>query len=267
MRARFPQRLRDVIVSDAQGKEVFRELILQLQGEAVAALGEVKLQNQEVLQALQQVAQRRDIGVVFREMKLGFANTGDLLKELGDSFGDTVKVIISQPRSSEEAWEKLQALATNSEEMGAVLATPETLGMWTPESNYEKLVPWGSLIHFEVNLRVGGHLLLLEKNPGQQIWCLCPSFLAPQPFVSAGKTILPQPGAKRTAFHLQGVPGLEQILAVITKEVPSVDWIPKGSEQPLQLNHSHLVGLLDYLNQVGEYQLLYTEYTVTGNGK
>jgi hypothetical protein len=95
MRAKFLQRLRDVIVSDAKGKEVFRELMLQLQAEVVAALGEVKSQNQEVLRALQHLAQRRDIGVMFREMKLGFANTGDLLEQLRDSFRGTVEVIIS----------------------------------------------------------------------------------------------------------------------------------------------------------------------------
>ena len=84
--------------------------------------------------------------------------------------------------------------------------------------------------------------------------------------MSAGKTILPQPGGKITAFYLQGSPGLEQILAVITKQAPDINWIPKGTDKPLQLSHTHLVELLDYVNRVGEYQLLYTEYTVTGNG-
>ncbi len=169
-----------------------------------------------------------------------------------------------------QLWEQLKDKATPTEKMGPVLAKPakpvETLEMWEPppsQSQYQKCVPLGSQIRFEVNLESGGYLLLLEKGTSGNLWCLCPSFLAPQPHQPAGVAILPQEKSPQKLFTISGTAGKEEIVALIAPESPPLDWLPQATQPPLQLKKEHLNDLLAYLNCRPDCQALYTEYTVT----
>lgn len=160
-------------------------------------------------------------------------------------------------------WQQLQLLSSPTEQMGLVLVKEETLG-WGQKipSRYEKSVQVGSYIRFEVNLETPGYLLLLQKDTSGQLWCFCPSCFAPQAHLNTGKTTLPQEGSPITSFPIEGNPGKEEIIAVFTKEVPALDWLPQGDNDPLELEASHLVALLEYVTGRGEYQLWYTDYMV-----
>jgi DNA-binding Xre family transcriptional regulator len=166
--------------------------------------------------------------------------------------------------SIDQLWEQLQTLGTVTEKMGLVLVEEQTLGWgWPTSSIYEKSVRIGSYIRVEVNFENSGYLLLLQRDTSGNIWCFCPSCFAPQPHLNTGKTCLPQEGSEITCFPIEGTPGQEEILAVITQIMPSLDWLPQASDEPLQLKEIHLRELLDYMNQHGQYEVLYTEYMIT----
>jgi|SRR5919202_3381674 hypothetical protein len=157
----------------------------------------------------------------------------------------------------EHLWEQLKATATPTNKMGPVLAELATLGM---RRKYLKTVPLGSEIKFHVNLDREGYLILLEREPSGILCCLCPSEYAPKSRCPAGLTVLPQPSS---LYFGADEEGCEQILALITQELPPIDWLPKGSEEPLELSVSHLNELLEYLNYSPDSKVLYAEYMVT----
>ncbi|MHC5861313.1 DUF4384 domain-containing protein [Nostoc sp.] len=161
-------------------------------------------------------------------------------------------------------WQQLQLLSSPTEQMGLVLVKEETLG-WGKNlpSRYEKSVQVGSFIRFEINLETPGYLLLLQKDTSGQLSCFCPSCFAPQPHLNTGKTTLPQEGSPMTAFPVEGEPGKEEIIAVLTKEVPALDWLRQENDEVLSLEASHLIELLKYVTERGDYQLWYTDYMIT----
>lgn len=162
-----------------------------------------------------------------------------------------------------QLWQQLQSLGSPTEEMGLVLVQTETLGWkWQANSRYEKSVRIGSYIQFEVNLENPGYLLLIQKDTSEQVWCFCPSCFAPQPQLDTGKTSLPQQGSPITSFPIEGVPGKEYILAVVTTEAPSLDWLPQGNDEPLELTEDDLIQLLEFVNTSENCRVLYTEYEV-----
>ncbi|WP_413176323.1 DUF4384 domain-containing protein [Anabaena azotica] len=165
--------------------------------------------------------------------------------------------------SIDQLWKQLQTLGNVTEKMGLVLVEEQTLGWgWPTSSSYEKFVRIGSYIRVEVNFDNSGYLLLLQRDTSGNIWCFCPSCFAPQPHLNTGKTCLPQEGSEITCFPIEGTPGQEEILAVITPNMPSLNWLLQASDEPLQLKESHLRELLDYMNVYKKYEVLYTEYTV-----
>ncbi|HIK13179.1 MAG TPA: DUF4384 domain-containing protein [Oscillatoriaceae cyanobacterium M33_DOE_052] len=177
---------------------------------------------------------------------------------------DKVEIAKTWLRGIVYLWYQLKKQATPTTQMGPVLAKPgQTLNMWKPETQYRKEVPVGSQIQFEVNLERDGYLLLLEKGTSGQMWCLCPSFLAPQAQLSAGVARLPQETGRVKYFTLTGDGGKEEIVALIAKEPPPLPWLPTGNQPPLELNQDHLNDLLSYLNPRPDCQVWYTDYMVT----
>lgn len=155
-------------------------------------------------------------------------------------------------------WEQLLKLATPTDKMG-----PKLAGVLDMVSDYQKCVPLGSNIIFEVKLETPGYLLLLEKGTTERFWCLCPSVYAPQPYLRAGVAVLPQPASVKKSFKITGNVGLEQLVAVIGKDKPSLDWLSEGSGKTLQLEEGHLNELLEYLEDNRDCKVFYAEYTVT----
>ncbi|MDF5714662.1 MAG: DUF4384 domain-containing protein [Rhizonema sp. NSF051] len=165
--------------------------------------------------------------------------------------------------SSEGLWLQLQSLGSPSQKMGLVLVTEETLGWsWQIPSHYEKSVHIGSHIRFEMALETPGYLLLLQKDTLGKLSCFCPSCFAPKPKLDTGHTILPQEGSPLTSFPIEGAPGTEEILAIITQEEPNLSWLPQGNDAPLELTESHLMQLLEFVYEKENCRILYTEYNI-----
>lgn len=163
----------------------------------------------------------------------------------------------------DKIWLQLIKLGSPTENMGLVLAKEQTLGWGTKlPSRYEKSVRVDTCIQVEVNLNIQGYLLLLLKNTSGEVCCVCPSCYAPQNKLETGKTILPQADSPVTSFFIEGTPGKEQILAIITPKIPNLQWLPQPSDKLLVLTEDCLNTLLDYANNSTEIQLFYTEYQV-----
>ncbi|MCL1466788.1 DUF4384 domain-containing protein [Argonema galeatum] len=155
-------------------------------------------------------------------------------------------------------WEKLLKLATPTDKMG-----PKLAGVLDMGSDYQECFPLGSHIIFEVKLETPAYLLLLDKGTSGTFYCLCPSGYAPQPYLRAGVAVLPQPVSVKESFTITGDVGLEQLVAVIGKDKPSLNWLPEGSGNTLQLQEGHLNELVEYLEANRDCKVLYMEYTVT----
>ncbi len=159
-------------------------------------------------------------------------------------------------------WEQLKTKGKETDKMGPVVLKEETLDMWEPTSEYAKSVELGSHIRFEVELECDGHLLLLEKATSGKLYCLCPSFFAPNPRFEKGKAVLPQKEAPLKSFLLSGNPGKEEIVVAIAPQLPELDWLPQPKDKPLLLQGVHLVDLLAYLEGEAECSVLYMDYEV-----
>lgn len=90
----------------------------------------------------------------------------------------------------------------------------------------------GSRLGLAVEADRAGYLLLLDEGPGGNIYCLCPSWFAPDTRIGKGVNYLPQPAAPYESFQLSNGPGREQLLAVITDEPLGLDWLPPDSRRP-----------------------------------
>jgi DNA-binding Xre family transcriptional regulator len=169
---------------------------------------------------------------------------------------------IPQISPFEQLWQEITALGSFTTKMGVVLAKQNTL-TWSWEDNeYETKVLIGSRIQVKVNFETPGYLLLVQKGSSGEAFCFCPSRFAPEPKLETGITTLPQKGSPKTSLKITGKPGKEYILAVITPDVPSLEWLPSVDNNPLPLNENHLSQLLDYINQRPDCKVFYTEYSV-----
>jgi hypothetical protein len=170
------------------------------------------------------------------------------------------------PLTCDQLWQQLWETATPTDKLKPVLLESlSNLEMGEAEMTEEDSFSFrlNSRIRFEVNLDSAGYLLLLEKGTSGKMWCLCPSGFAPELKHLGGWVSLPQASSRHKYFKLTGSPGQEEMVAVITKDVPRLDWLPKPGEPLLQLREGHLTGLLEYLNLARDCQVLRMVYRVT----
>lgn len=170
------------------------------------------------------------------------------------------------PLTCGQLWQQLWETATPTDKLKPVLLkSPLPLEMGEAEMTEEDSFSFrlNTKIRLKVNLDSAGYLLLLEKGTSGKMWCLCPSGFAPQAKHLGGRVSLPQAGSRHKYFELTGSPGEEEIVAVIAKDVPRLDWLPQPGEPLLQLREGHLTGLLEYLNLARDCQVLRMAYRVT----
>ncbi|WP_449418673.1 hypothetical protein [Phormidium nigroviride] len=164
----------------------------------------------------------------------------------------------------EQMWENLKTKATRTNKMGVVLAPQlTTSGLTHPEpSDYLESVPINSDILFKANLDCQGHLILLEREPSGAVCCVCPSKYAPDSRYTLNQMTLPQfPPSPHPAFTATEL-GKEQLLALITQDLPPLAWLGESKQKVVKLDRPHLQELLDYLDGVSQSQVFYTEYRV-----
>ncbi|GEM_PF-5256729 len=164
-------------------------------------------------------------------------------------------------------WDQLTQEATPQDEMGVIPDTGKQQGLMDNYDNpYIGTLKAGTPVRFQMSLQNFSedlHLLLLERDPKKEIFCLCPSSLVQQPVLKKGNIILPDDKAKKRYFTPK-TPGKEEFLA-ITSCQPFVDleWLPTPADKPKILNEEHLNKLLEYLEKF-QCQLDFTEFEVIG---
>lgn len=164
-------------------------------------------------------------------------------------------------------WQQLKERGVETDKMGPVLWDGKhgTMDFYepSPEDSQKKKVRAGSNIRFEVTLDRPGDLLLLEKGTSGKFWCLCPSIFAPLPSFNSGVAVLPQPNTTYPCFTLSADTGAEELVAAIAPQSPGFPWLPKGNDEPLELQENHLQDLLAFLDN-GDCQVLYMDFEVVG---
>lgn len=123
-----------------------------------------------------------------------------------------------------------------------------TRGLGAPQDHVQHGFRLGSRACLAVESDRAGHLLLLDEGPEGVVYCLCPSWFAPDTRLRPGRNYLPQEGSDYDSFVITGKPGREQLLAVITDEPLELDWLPKDPEIPARVLNQADIGLL--LNQL-----------------
>lgn len=114
-------------------------------------------------------------------------------------------------------------------------AAPLTRGLGAPQPDVQHSYRIGNRMCLALESERQGHLLLLDEGPEHLVYCLCPSWFAPDTRLTDGRTILPQRGSRYDSFLLTGVPGREHLLAVITDEPLRLDWMPPDPGSPARV--------------------------------
>ncbi|MFB2920958.1 DUF4384 domain-containing protein [Aerosakkonema funiforme] len=169
-------------------------------------------------------------------------------------------LVTPPPFTIDEIWQQLKAKANDSNLLEVVVVEVSTMGARRKKTC--KTVPVNSDIQYQVKVEREGYLILLEREPSGVVCCLCPSEYAPNSRCAAGVMVLPQcPPSEYATFGSDEV-GREQILALITQELPPLDWLEKSKDEALELDRDHLYGLLEYVEGNRDCQVFWTEYSV-----
>lgn len=229
---------------------------------ALAEILEENLLDGTKKDAVAEQIQRDCLRTIFNKMKAEGCEFNGAKKDKAKIAKPWLRDTVYLEWWKQHLWGQLKTRGKETDKMGPVVLTENTLEMWEPDSEYAQSVELGSRIRFEVELDRDGHLLLLERATSGKLYCLCPSFFAPKPRFEKGKAVLPQEEARLKSFLLSGNPGKEEIVVAIAPQSPHFDWLPQPDEKPLLLQGAHLSDLLAYLEGEAECQVLYMDYEV-----
>ncbi len=174
-----------------------------------------------------------------------------------------------KPRTIEECWNELKTKVKISQPTKAGEMQSELIvEKWEPRLSdmaarrnikRQEFQPNSDLTYRVISPKVG-HLILFEREPNGTIVCLCPSEYSPSDYPGK-ETVLPHPDSEYESFGSDEL-GWEQLIAVITTELPPFQWLEDSRKEALEVNQDHLAGLLDYVNGQPNAEVLYTEYLV-----
>jgi len=178
-----------------------------------------------------------------------------------------------KPRTIEECWNELKTQAkkyqpATDKEMQSELIVeiwePQLGSMGNRRNIKRQQIPVNSDLIYRVISPQVGYLILFEREPNGTIVCLCPSEYAPSSYHAGKETKLPHPDSEYESFGLDEL-GWEQLLAVITPELPPFAWLEDSRQEALEVNQEHLAEILDYVNGQTNAEVLYTEYLVVAS--
>jgi TIR domain-containing protein/uncharacterized protein DUF4384 len=152
--------------------------------------------------------------------------------------GVTVPVV--PPAAMNQSLARLRALARLTDEIWPVPAERAQQGtrggvlrdLGAPQDDVQHAYRLGSRLRLVLESDHDGHLLLLDEGTSGAVFCLCPSWFAPDTRLQPGRTCLPQPGARYDAFEVSGRPGREHLLAILSAEPLGLSWMPAGLRGP-----------------------------------
>ncbi|MTJ55887.1 DUF4384 domain-containing protein [Anabaena sp. UHCC 0253] len=132
-------------------------------------------------------------------------------------------------------------------------------GVWEINKNNYPSFPIGSKIKYQFNLNGCQYLIVIEKFASGEFYCLAPSQFSPSFPVYDNWVILPH----NSVFTVQPPTGMEEIIAVFSNDKPEISWLPKSTDNPLELKEEHLADILSYVND-NNYSIVRSKYLITG---
>lgn len=178
-----------------------------------------------------------------------------------------------KPRTIDECWNELKTQAkkyqpATDKEMQSELIVeiwePQLGNMGARTNIKRQQIPVNSDLTYRVISPQFGHLILFEREPNGTIVCLCPSEFAPSSYHAGKETKLPHSDSEYVSFGSDEL-GWEQLLAVITPELPPFPWLEDSRQEALEVNREHLAEILDYVNGQTNAEVLYTQYLVVNS--
>ena len=180
-----------------------------------------------------------------------------------------------KPRTIEECWNELKTQAKKSQptkageiqsELIVEKREPQLGSMGNRRNIKRQYIPANSDLIYRVISPQVGYLILFEREPNGTIVCLCPSEYAPSSYHAGKETKLPHPDSEdEDKFFGSDELGWEQLLAVITPELPPFPWLEDSRQEALEVDREHLAEILDYVNGQTNAEVLYTEYLVVNS--
>lgn len=130
-------------------------------------------------------------------------------------------------------------------------ATPATRGLGAPQDDLQHEYPIGSRVSLAIETEQEGYLTLLDEGPEGIVYCLCPSWFAPNTRLESGRNYLPQKESRYNSFVVTGDPGREELLAIITQEPLDLDWMPVNPKIPARtLSQGDIAFLMQHLRNL-----------------
>lgn len=93
----------------------------------------------------------------------------------------------------------------------------------------------GSRVSLAIESDRAGHLLLLDEGTSGAIYCLCPSWFAPETRIEVGRSYVPQAGSRYESLVITGRPGREHLVALLTEQPLGLDWMPSDPRVPARV--------------------------------
>lgn len=149
-------------------------------------------------------------------------------------------------RFTDEMW----PVAAGSIFDSARFAPTRDLGAVQPDVRHQYSL--GSRLQLVIESPRQAHLLMLDIGPPPgKIYCLCPSWFAPDTHLAKGRNVLPR-HSPHDSFLLTGSPGREHVLAVITDDALGLDWSSNDPAHPARvLTADDVEDLLSRLRRLG----------------
>jgi hypothetical protein len=140
--------------------------------------------------------------------------------------GPGIEGLRSVAKFTERIWPLVVEERTHRGE--GILYTVRDLGAAREGAQHQ--IRLGSRVFWAIDWDREAHLLLLDEGPEGKLYCLCPSWFVPDTRLRPGLNLLPPESAGCEPFVLTGVPGRENLLAIITEKPLELGWMPPSTQ-------------------------------------
>ncbi len=148
-------------------------------------------------------------------------------------------------------WEQLYSIATFTDRICPVVVDEDLSPLRFGPDGQCPQIRLGSRVFWTIRWDVPAHLLLLDHEREGKTFCICPSWFAPDTRLEVGTNLLPPESARCEPFVITGIPGREDVLAIVSGQPLCLDWMPPDRSRPTRiLSEGDVTRLLDLLNQL-----------------
>jgi hypothetical protein len=171
------------------------------------------------------------------------------------------------PPNLDEIWQRLWADGEDGSDMFGPItqASLKTLGGIGDEiertnssSEFFRFLKRGAAIKIKVNPVVSGEIIILERNQQGHIFCLCPSYIQKEYFLTDRPLLIPA----GEEFVSMEEPDVLQLCMVTASQLPRFDWLPLTNKQSLQIKSNELKDVLEQSISISSAKIWINSYIV-----